>query len=473
MAQEFFRRDILSQLMDGFDKLKDDENASIDFLKILREANNVYHRDMLLAAVMPIEGSQIYQNMTTSSDAHKSILRSQMIIKGYNKESVNDWVFFFSVCINNGVYSDTPFVLLSVFNGLCKGYAQYLDQADDLTKRRLCSLRDEIHEMHADRFYLDFSSPEEEVVLPPLSASDIKRFSDTGNELYNGECACYLIESERETRKLMRYFASVMNGHIRGYEEVSAEAARTLMCKSALAFRPQSAFLISEWFLGLCVAGDGQQAVRFFNQHKKVLLRPYRYPISSSKVYGIENYIEFINTPSRLCEAIAWSLKKGNSAVLDAFLNDSQVRVLLEQRRFIKQLCEKLDGPTMKIAAHAYTSIKSPNAKLFQSDEYHSVAVCHQHYADDNVFRMNEQVLIDFSLRRWDRYYDDRNVILRAISDARTHRKILAGYGYGYDLLVAERAVRIDKSSAQWIPPKIRTSPTIQAILNEGEIYNG
>lgn len=314
---------------------------------------------------------------------------------------------------------------------------------------------------------LDFSSPENEVILPPLETTDIRRLSETANELYS-KCACYLIESEREALKMMRYFASVMNGHIKGYEKVSAEAARILMCKSALSFRPRSTFLITEWFLGLCVSGDGQQAVRFFNQHKKILLRPYRYPMSSSKVYGIENYIEFINTPCRLCDGIAWSLlKQGNSDVLNAFLNDSQVCVLLEQRRFIKQLCEQLDGSTTKIAAHAYASVKPKNVKLFQSYVDNSVVPSHQPCANDNSFRMNEQVMIDFSLRRWDRYYDDRNVILRAILDARTHRKILAGLGYGYDLLVSERAVRIDKEAAQWLSPQIRKDPAIRAALEE------
>lgn len=467
MAQEFFRRDIIEQLMDGFEKLKTDENASIDFLKILREANNLFHRDSLLAAVLPVERSRVYRNMTTFSEAHKSILRSGMIFNGYNTESVNDWVFNFSVCVNNGCYSDNPFVLLSVFNGLCKGYSRYLDQVDDLTMRRLCSLKDEIHEMDNDRFYLDFSSPENEVILPPLETTDIRRLSETSNELCNGQCACYLIESEREALTVMRFFGSVMNGHIQGYESVSIDAARTLMRKSALAFHPRSTFLISDWFLGLCVAGDGGAAVDFFNKHKKVLMRPYRYPMSSPKANEIQNYIEFITTPSRFCDGIAWSLKKGDDEVLTAFLNDPQIRVLIEQRKFVDQLCKQLDEPTMKIAAHAYASVKSPNAKLFQSNNRTEKNVPHQNQSDATSFRMSERVMIDLTLSRWNRYYDDRNVILRAISDARTHRKILAGLGYGYDLLVSERAVRIDKEAAQWLSPQIRKDPAIRAALEE------
>lgn len=189
--------------------------------------------------------------------------------------------------------------------------------------------------------------------------------------------------------------------------------------------------------------------------------------MSSSKVNGIENYIEFITTRSRLVDGLARSFKQGDDEVLTAFLNDPQIRVLLEQRRFIKQLCEQLDGPARKKAAHAYASVKSKNVKLVQSYEDNLTTEPHRRCTDDNSFRMSEQVIIDLSLRRWDRYYDDRNVILRAISNPNNHKKILAGLGYGYDLLVAEGAVRIDKNSAQWLPPKVRTNPIIQAILNE------
>lgn len=465
MAQEFFRRDIIEQLMDGFEKLKTDENASIDFLKILREANNLFHRDSLLAAVLPVERSRVYRNMTTFSEAHKSILRSGMIFNGYNTESVNDWVFNFSVCVNNGCYSDNPFVLLSVFNGLCKGYSRYLDQVDDLTMRRLCSLKQEIHEMDANRFFLDFHSQEAEVILPPLATADIGRLSGMAIDLCNGKCMCYLIESEREALTVMRFFGSVMNGHIQGYELVGVDAARTLIRKSALGFRLKSTFLITEWFLGLCVVGDGKEAVEFFNKHKKVLMRPYRYPMSSP--YDIESYIEFITTPSRLCDGIAWSLKQGDDEVLTAFLNDPQVRVLLEQRKFVNQLRDQLAESATKIAAQAYAAVKSPNAKLFQSNNRTENNVPHQNQSDATSFRMSEQVMIDLTLGRWNRYYDDRNVILRAISDARTHQKILAGLGYGYDLLVSERAVRIDKEAAQWLSPQIRKDPAIRAALEE------
>lgn len=467
MAEEFYRRDILKHLMDGIDLAKENKDVSIDFLKILREVDNVFQRDMLWDAVMPLSRSRIYQNLTTTSDAHRSILRSGMIISGASTENLNDWVFTFSVAMNRGAYYDNPFVLLSVFHGLCKGYSPYLDRVDDLAMRRLCSLRDELHEMDANRFYLDFSSPENEVILPPLETTDIRRLSETSNELCNGKYACYLIESEREALKLMRFFGSVMNGHIQGYESVSIDAARTLMRKSALAFHPRSTFLISDWFLGLCVAGDGRAAVDFFNKHKKVLMRPYRYPMSSSKVYGIENYIEFINTPCRLCDGIAWSLKQGDDEVLTAFLNDPQVRVLLEQRKFVNQLRDQLAESATKIAAQAYAAVKSPNAKLFQSNNRTENNVPHQNQSDATSFRMSEQVMIDLTLSRWNRYYDDRNVILRAISDARTHRKILAGLGYGYDLLVAERAVRIDKEAAQWLSPQIRKDPAIRAALEE------
>lgn len=246
MAEEFYRRDILKPLMDGINLLKTDSNASIDFLKILREVDNVFQRDMLWDAVMPLSRSRIYQNLTTTSDAHRSVLRSGMIISGASTENLNDWVFTFSIAMNRGAYYDNPFVLLSVFHGLCKGYSPYLDRVDDLTMRRLISLRDEIHAMHDDRFYCDFTSPEAEVILPPLSAADIGRLSETANQLCDGKCACYLIETEREALKLMRFFASVMNGHIQGYESVSIDAARTLMRKSALAFRPRSTFFISE-----------------------------------------------------------------------------------------------------------------------------------------------------------------------------------------------------------------------------------
>ena len=89
MAEEFYRRDILKHLMDGIDLAKENENVSIDFLKILQEVDgvtlNVYYTSGLWRELFRVRWKMEYLDADIVEKNTSAILAMVLAFKGYVK----------------------------------------------------------------------------------------------------------------------------------------------------------------------------------------------------------------------------------------------------------------------------------------------------------------------------------------------------------------------------------------------------
>ena len=283
------------------------------------------------------------------------------------------------------------------------------------------------------------------------------------------------VQTEEEGLKIIRFYQCIQNGHIAGYQNISKEAAVALIRKSLFCFKMTSSYLITQKFMALCCEGKGASALGIFLEYKDVLSRPMRYrTIFQHKPNSIRNYIDFVSqTPSRLCEGIAWSLRRGYPDVLFEFLNDKNTREIVDRKRFMYDLSEMLGSQAIEIAIRVcrqcigrYVDILYDRLAELRGKEIKVEPI-------DEDYSIPEAILVQKELDDCSRYYDDRNVIFQFLqSQSPEHQeahRLIMSMGYCHDLECAKVAVKTRKESFQLLNTKLKKHPDILKLLEEAK----
>lgn len=463
-------------LMEGFEELKKDyKNGSFVFLNSAVKDGELISQDLILAAA-PLRFHQLLFRSIQISPLYKQFRRSWFKSLLSKNGRAEDWPWAFALAAQYCAFGNPP-QILKAFNTLCKRlhYSGQVNQISDLAQKKMEMLKEEVLRMDPNGFYFDFTSQNQQVILPPLPREDIEWLFAMAKCLSADHMRRYLIQSETDALKILRLYGCVMNGHIKGYEDIPVDAAKSLLTQSMIVFKPTSSYLICEWFIAFCCEGRGATTLGFFLEHKEILTRPMQYrTIFRQRPNDIYNYIDFIaNTPSRRCEGIAWSLRRGHQAVLYEFLGEKQTRRIVDTKHFVLDLCELLGSDATAIAIEVYRAQGSKHIHILETHLQEALEreVPTALRSEDYAFRFDEEILIRSKLGGWNSYYDDRNVLTGVLSRPepefhQAHRLIMR-MGYCHDLECAKMAVQTRKESYDLLDSKLQKHPEILKLVKE------
>ena len=474
--ESLFPQEKMEILMDGFEGLKKDyKHGEFEFLSAAVRDGELISQDLILAAA-PLRFPQLLFRSIQIAPLYKQFRRSWFKSLLSKNERAEDWPWAFALAAQYCAFGNPP-QILKAFNMLCKRlhYSGQLCQISDLALKKMEILKDDVLTMDPNSFYFDFTSPQRKVILPPLSSDEIATYSQIADTLRDNQLRWYSAKSEEEALKVIRFYQCAQNGHIMGYEDVNADSATALMRKCLYLFKMTSSYLIVQKFMALCYEGKGASAVGLFLEYKDVLSRPMRYrTIFRHRRGSIRNYIDFISqTPSRLADGIGWSLRRGHREVLFEFLSEPSTRGIVNSKRFVYDLSEMLGSRATEIAINVYRQCigKHVDILLDRLAELRRKEIRVDPIEEDYSIRFSEDLLIRKELDDWDRYYDDRNLILRVLSSKEpehleAHKWIMA-LGYCHDLTSAKVAVQTKKESYQLLDQKLQKHPEILKLIEE------
>ena len=478
---DMFPMDVMQQLMDGFTRLKEGKENSYAFLDVLEKDLKKFEIQNLryLLACYPISTRNFLAACCATSDAAK--LHSMSEYQFLQNESPNNLPFLFSICAHQGCFAGGDnrdyTVLLRELNQLCRLLLPHLEYMHPAARRRLRMLLDEVLSLDktGNRFFFDFDSFPDMSLFEPLSQKRINQLTRIANKMVADRNQYFMVRSQREAFEVLRFHASGMNGHVKGFEKVSKEAAQALLSKSiwnTTMFKP-SPYMIATTFEALCFHGDNPYKVlAFAMEYKDILLRPYRYPRFCRATE--EAFCRFVSTPSRLAHGIATSIKSGSLEILQAFLTEQflEARQLVDNKIFVNDLCCQLTDP-VDLAAVARVYAENPGSKYaatFRLCAKKAVAEERNVYPKQKIDDSNwghfydEEQLIKYELTDWGRFYDDHSVMLKSVTypDFEEWGPVLR-MGYCNDPVITGEIVRRFPEAIQFIPEGIR------AIINERE----
>lgn len=477
---DMFPMDVMQQLMDGFTRLKEGKENSYAFLDVLDKDLSVFELQNLryILSCYPITTRNFLAASCSMSDGAK--LHALSEYQFMQDESPNNLPFLFSICVHQGCFAgkeDFDYsVLLQEFHQLCRKCLPHLEYLHPAARQRLRLLVDEILNLDktGNRFFFDFDTSPDLSLFEPLPQKRINQLTKIANKMVADRNQYFMVRSQREAFEVLRFHASGMNGHLKGYEKVSKEAAQTMLSKSiwnTTLFKP-SAYMVAATFEALCFLGDNPyKTLAFATEYKDILLRPYRYPRFCRSIE--EAYCRFVSTPSSLAHGIATSIKNGSLDILQAFLTEQflDARQLVDNKIFVNDLCSQLTDP-VDLAAVARLYAENPSSKYAET-----FRLCAKKAAaeDRNIYPkqkiddslghfFDEGQLIAYEMEDWGRFYDDRNAVLQGVMHPEFNEwGPLLRTGYCYDPIVAGAIVRRFPEAIQFIPEEI------QAIINERE----
>lgn len=478
---DMFPMDVMQQLMDGFTRLKEGKETSYAFLDVLDKDLSVFELQNLryILACYPITTRTFLAASCSMSDGAK--LHALSEYQFMQDESPNNLPFLFSICAFQGSFAGKEdfnySALLQEFHLLCRKCLSHLEYMHPAARQRLRLLVDEILSLDktGNRFFFDFDSSPDLPLFEPLSQERINQLTQIATKLVAERNRYFMVRSQREAFEVLRFHASGINGHVKGYEKVSKEAAQAMLSKSiwnTTLFKP-SPYMVATTFEALCFLGDNPyKTLVFATEYKDILLRPYRYPRFCRSVE--EAYCRFVSTPSRLAYGIATSIKNGSLDVLQAFLAEQflDARQLVDNKLFVNDLCSLLTDP-VDLAAVARLYAENPGSKYAETfrlcakkaaDEERNVYP-KQKIDDSNLGHFfDEGQLIAYEIEDWGRFYDDRNAVLQGVMHPEFNEwGSLLRTGYCYDPIVSSEIVKRFPKAIQFIPEDIR------AVINERE----
>lgn len=476
---DMFPMDIMQHLMDGFSRLKEGKETSYAFLDVLENDLKKFEIQNFryLLACYPISARNFMAACCATSDSAK--LHSLSEYQFLQHDSPNNLPFLFSICVHQGCFAgknDRDYtVLLKELNQLCRTLLPHLEYMHPVALQRLRLLIDEILSLDGNRFYFDFDTIPDLSLFEPLSQKRINQITKIANKMVADRNQYFMVRSQREEFDVLRFHASGMNSHVRGYEKVSKEAAQAMLSKSiwnTTLFKP-SPYMVATTFEALCFLGDNPYKIlAFAMEYKDILLRPYRYPRFCRSVE--EAYCRFVSTPSRLAHGIATSIKNGSLEILQAFLTEQflDARQLVDNKIFVNDLCSLLTN-AVDLAAVARLYAENPSSKYaetFRLCAKKTAAEERNVYPKQKIDDSNlghffeEEQLIKYELTDWGRFYDDHSVMLKSVTypDLEEWGPVLR-MGYCKDPVIAGEIVRSFPEAIQFIPEDI------QAIINERE----
>ena len=482
---DLFDMEVLKQLMNGFTQLNEGKDISYAFLDVLEkdlkkfEIQNFRH----LLACHPISTRNFMAACCATSDSAK--LHALSEYRFMQDESPNNLPFLFSICAFQGSFAGKEdfnySALLQEFHQLCRKCLPHLEYMHPAARQRLRLLVDEILSLDktGNRFFFDFDSSPDLSLFDPLPQKRINQLTKIANKMVADRNQYFMVRSQREVFEVLRFHASGMNGHVKGYENVSKEAAQTLLSKSiwdTTKFKP-SPYMVATTFEALCFLGDTPYKVlAFAMEYKDILLRPYRYPRFCRATE--EAFCRFISTPSRLAHGIATSIKSGSLEILQAFLTEQflEARQLVDNKIFINDLCSLLTD-SVDLAAVARVYAENPGSKYAETFRLCAKkaaaeernAYPKQKIDDSNLGHFfDEEQLIAYEMEDWGRFYDDHSVMLKSVTypDFEEWGPVLR-MGYCNDPVIAEEIASRFPKAIQFIPEEI------QSIINEREQEEG
>lgn len=478
---DMFPMDVMQQLMDGFAQLKEGKEVSYAFLDVLDKDLTKFEMQNLryILACFPITARNFLAACCSMSDGAK--LHSLSEYQFLQDESPNNLPFLFSICVHQGCFAredDCDYtVLLREFNQLCRTLLPHLEYMHPAARQRLRLLTDEILSLDksGNRFYFDFDTFPDLSLFEPLPQKRIKQLTKIANRLVAERNRYFMVRSQREAFEILRFHASGMNGHVKGYENVSKEAAQALLAKSILdttKFKP-CPYVVTTTFEALCFQGDNPYKVlAFAMEYKDILLKPHRYPRFCRTTE--EGFCRFFTTPSRLAHGIATSIKSGSLEILQAFLTEQflEARQLVDNKIFVNDLCSLLADP-VDLAAVARLYTENPGSKYAETfrlcakkAEAEERNIYPKQKIDDSNLGhfFDEKQLIGYEMEDWGRLYDDRNAVLQGVMHPEFNEwGPLLRASYCYDPVIAGEIVRRFPEAIQFIPEET------QAIINERE----
>lgn len=473
--ESLFPQEQMKILMEGFEELKKDyKHGSFEFLNNAVRDGELISQDLILATA-PLRFHRLLFRSIQISPLYKQFRRSWFKSLLSKNERAEDWPWAFALAAQYCAFGNPP-QILKAFNTLCKRlhYSGQLCQLSDLALKKMQILKEEVVvRMDPNGFYFDFTSQNRQVILPPLPREDIERLSEMAKCLSADHMRRYFIQSETDALKILRFYGCIKNGHIEGYEGIPADVAKSLLVQSMMIFKPTSSHLICDWFTALCCEGRGATTLGFFLEHKDILTRPMQYrTILRHRPHDIYNYVDFIaNTPSRLADGIGWSLRRGHREVLFEFLSEPSTRGIVNSKRFVYDLSEMLGRRATEIAINVYRQCtgKHVDILLDRLAELRRKEIRVDPIEEDYSYRFSEDLMIRKQLDEFDRYYDDRNVILQVLESKEpehleAHRYIMA-MGYCHDLESAKVAVQTKKESFYLLDEKLQKHPEILKLI--------
>ena len=476
---DMFPMDVMQQLMDGFTRLKEGKETSYAFLDVLEKDLKKFEIQNFryLLACYPISVRNFMASCCGTSDSAK--LHSLSEYQFLQHDSPNNLPFLFSICVHQGCFAgkdDRDYaVILKELNQLCRTLLPHLEYMHPVAHQRFLLLVDEILSLDGNRFYFDFDTIPDLSLFEPLTKNRIDQLTKIANKLVADRNQYYMVRSQREAIEVLRFHASGMNGHVKGYEKVSKEAAQAMLSKSiwnTTLFKP-SPYMVATTFEALCFLGDNPYKVlAFAMEYKDILLRPYRYPRFCRAAEGA--YCRFVSTPSRLAHGIATSIKNGSLDILQAFLTEQflDARQLVDNKLFVNDLCSLLTD-SVDLAAVARLYAENPGSKYAETFRLCAKKAAaeernvypKQKIDDSNLGNLfDEKQLIGYEMEDWGRFYDDRNAVLQGVMHPEFNEwGPLLRAGYCYDPIVSSEIVKRFPESIQFIPEGIR------AVINERE----
>lgn len=478
---DMFPMDIMQHLMDGFAQLKEGKEPSYAFLDVLENDLKKFEIQNLryLLACYPITARNFLASSCSVSDQakHHALSEYEFMLG----ESPNNLPFLFSLGVHMGCFAGNEdfdySILLREFNQLCRKLLPHLEFLHPAARQRLRLLVDEILNLDksGNRFFFDFNAVPDSSLFQTLSQKRIDQLTKTANKMVADRNQYFMVRSQREAFEILRFHGSGMNGHVKGYEKVSKEAAQAMLSKSiwnTTLFKP-SPYMVATTFEALCFLGDNPyKTLAFATEYKDILLRPYRYPRFCRSIE--EAYCRFVSTPSRLAHGIATSIKNGSLDILQAFLTEQflDARQLVDNKLFVNDLCGLLADP-VDLAAVARVYAENPGSKYaetFRLCAKKATAEERNVYPKQKIDDSNlghffdEGQLIAYEMEDWGRFYDDRNAVLQGVMHPEFNEwGPLLRTGYCYDPIVSSEIVKHFPEAIQFIPEDIR------AVINERE----
>lgn len=391
--------------------------------------------------------------------------------------SANDWPFFFTKTLHLGGFhqneKDTK-TLWEEFNNLCRQCVPVWDDMHPAAQKRLEQLLVEVLALNPDNRLLDFSSPIENVVIPPLTQEDIAYWENVANALAEDENKAHLVQSVQEMVQLLRFCKCVKHCHVEGYTDISPDTAQVLLRQCVQLVTTNSPFIISEYFKMVCEAGLATQALGWFRLYRDTLLRPVSYGGISLSKSAIHAYVEMLQAPSRLAVALFKAAINRQDNIIYLFLEDDSTSKAVNNKRFIDDLFALLrNNPNeAKATAKIYYNQRSSHSDYIKGlvdeltkDTREKVS----HSTTWGEWSMPEEFIVKEMLcDDWILYYDDKGYLMQAIAQAEVEDCQILQLGYGsFDLELSKQAMRKDTAAFDYLSAEMQKHPDIQKLLKE------
>lgn len=421
---KLYREDLMKPLVNGFDHLRINPDADMNFLKVLTLDKEIIDKSDYLLATLPIRSTLYTSTLMVSESVQKLALEHFRYLCKKNVY-VDDLIFLFTKCINLGCFEYKARRIYEEFLQLCAILHQNIDQLSEISLKKIATLRDEIEILVANRFILDFSE-NPYGILTPLYKAKREEVIKMAEKLMNEKDLYYRVQSEEDALMILRV-AHCTQRHVKGYQNIVN--MDDIFNKYILpADMKGSSYLTTTWFYQLCRSPECYSAVSFFLCHQDILCKPHRFP-TFHKNPAI-NFFEFQNViPTRLAKGIQINLNYGDGELLPKLLAYEETRRIVDTEKFALQLKGLFHGAPAKVAK-IYERFDSQYASLFEEAFDNGIP---NQLEDEEEERITEIEFIRRELRNFDCWYDDRGFLADALIDnPLLVEKLLVDFGYRY-----------------------------------------